>query len=292
MKIRLILNPNSGHLRRDPATRRLVQAFAAARGPHVSVHPTTHPGHAVTLAAQAAADGCERVVAVGGDGTMNEVARGLIGTSAALGLVPCGSGNGLARHLGIPLQPAAALSLLERGNPRLIDVGLANGKPFLCAAGLGFEAHIAVLFNQRKRRGFLSYLLASAREWRRYRPEAYQLTAPGGPPAHLTAFTLTAANASQYGNSARIATQASVEDGQLDLVAIPPVGWRNALPLLTRLFRGRLQDDAQVRQFSGPEFRITGPFSMPFHTDGECHSPAREITFAVKSRCLRVVTPG
>jgi diacylglycerol kinase (ATP) len=274
MNICLILNPKAGHLRRNPGVIREVQKFAAERGGRVAFQMTTGAGHAVRLAAAAAEEGCDLVVAVGGDGTMNEVARGLFGTAAALGLVPCGSGNGLARHLGIPLRPADALRLLEQGPRVAIDVGRANGHPFLCAAGVGFEVHIAALFNRRQRRGFFSYVATSLREWRAYIPASYRIAGPELEPFERTAFTVAVANAAQYGNGARIAPTARIDDGRLDLVAIPPVRWSNALPLLIRLFRGRLLQDRGVRHVSGPRFELSGPAALAFHTDGEVHSPA------------------
>src|SRR4051812_14258921 len=157
LKTRFIVNPRSGAcVRALPEVR----AFAQRHGADVVL--TERSRHATELAARALDDGCELVVAVGGDGTMNEIAGVIAGTSATLGLVPCGSGDGLGRHLGIHGSFAHALDLLHTGHPRPIDSGLADGHPFFTVAGLGFEAHIAEKFNWLERRGFLRYLTTCA----------------------------------------------------------------------------------------------------------------------------------
>jgi diacylglycerol kinase (ATP) len=150
------------NLRSGAARRALPFVEAFARRHDAAIHRTQHARHACTLAGQAVADGCTTIVAVGGDGTMNEVASALLDTSATLGLVPCGSGDGLGRHLHIHGSPARALAILETGHVRTIDSGAVNGHTFFCAAGIGFEAEIAHRFNRLQRRGFLRYLTTSA----------------------------------------------------------------------------------------------------------------------------------
>lgn len=292
MKIRFILNPRSGHLRRTPGTVQLVRDFVARRPHEAALAATERPGHATELAAAAASAGAGLVVAVGGDGTMNEVARALVGRDTALGLLPCGSGNGLARHLGIPLRPAGALAVIEHGKIRAIDCGRINGHPFFCAAGTGFEAHIVEIFNRTTHRGFLRYLITSAREFWRYRPLAYTVTDGVGAPRRLSAFTLAVANAGQYGNDAFIAPTAAIDDGLLHLVAVPPVTFASGLPLLYRLFRGRLHRDPRVTTLAAARLLITGESPMPFHTDGESQPAAARLEIAVEPRRLRVLVPA
>ncbi|MEO6244018.1 MAG: diacylglycerol kinase family protein, partial [Opitutaceae bacterium] len=161
MKTRFIVNPRSGRARRVLPE---VCAHAARRSAEVLL--TERARHASDLARRALDDGCELVVAVGGDGTMNEIAAVVSGTTATLGLVPCGSGDGLGRHLRIHGSVARALEILDHGRPRLIDTGIADGHPFFTAAGLGFEAEIAHRFNRLERRGFLRYLTTGAAVWR------------------------------------------------------------------------------------------------------------------------------
>jgi diacylglycerol kinase family enzyme len=159
MKTRFIFNPCSGKNRRNPWLVPAIRAFIAQHRLDADLVFTSHPGHATALARAALADGCERVVAVGGDGTMNETAQALVGASAALAIVPCGSGNGLALHLGLPTQPRRALALLVDATARVvaIDTGTANGHPFFNAMGLGFDAEISRRFNRLTRRSLTAY---------------------------------------------------------------------------------------------------------------------------------------
>ncbi|MDB6126246.1 MAG: diacylglycerol kinase catalytic region [Verrucomicrobia bacterium] len=252
---------------------------------------TTHPRHAAELADQALGENCELVVAVGGDGTLNEVASQLVHTSATLGLIPCGSGDGLGRHLGIHGSVKHALHVLGTGQPRLIDSGLADGHPFFTAAGVGFEAEVSTQFNRLTNRGFLRYLLTSERLWRLYVPEDYHIEQRGERIA-VRAFTLTVANSDQYGNRAFIAAGAKVDDGELNLTAVPPVTPWNGLGLLTRLFAGSLREGKGVIQLHGDRFVVERSSAGPLHTDGEVHHAGTRIEFVVRPQSLRIMTPS
>ncbi len=251
---------------------------------------TERPRHASELAAAALARGIERIVAVGGDGTMNEVASVLVGTGATFGLIPCGSGDGLGRHLGIHGPPAHALALLAEGQTRLIDTGFADGHPFFCAAGLGFEADIAQRFNRLQRRGFLRYLTTSARYFAMYQPEDYTLTHDGGQD-RVRSFTLAVSNSDQYGNGAYIAPGARIDDGLLNLTAIPPVHPGNAVLLAMRLFTGALDRTRGVLCRSSAHFTVERRAPGLLHTDGELHEAGRCIDFTVRPASLRIVVP-
>ncbi len=290
MKIRFILNPRSGHLRHRPGAADEIRCFIAARQLDASLALTERAGHATGLAASALAGGCDLVVAVGGDGTMNEVARALIGTPAALGLVPCGSGNGLARHLGIPLKFSAALDHLPAGQVRLIDTGVAAGHPFFCAAGMGFEAEIAAKFNRLSRRGFINYLRTSAGAYWRYAPANYGIDSSNGR-TDVKAFTLVMANCAQYGNDAFIAPGASLDDGLLNLTVVPPISLPAAPALVWRLFRGTLQQSKNVTMFAGEKFTVHREAAGLLHTDGEVHDAPAAVEFSVRPRSLRIVAP-
>ncbi len=286
MKTRFIVNPRSGRALRALAA---VRTFAATRDAQVVL--TERPLHAGELAATAVADGCELIVAVGGDGTMNEIASVLVGTPAILGLIPCGSGDGLGRHLRIHGSTTRALHILETGQPRLIDSGLADGHPFFTAAGLGFEADIAEKFNRLEHRGFLRYLLTSARAFHHWRPQRYIVTHEHGRD-ELTAFTLAVANSDQYGNNARIAPHARTDDGALDLCAIPPVGYFNAAPLVARLFSGTVDRAHGVVSRRGARFTIERPAAGPLHTDGELHDAGAVVEFSIRPASLRIMAPA
>ena len=285
MKTRFIVNPRSGG-----ATHVLdrVHDFASTLGADVTL--TTHPRHATELALGALLDGCRLIVAVGGDGTLNEVAGCLVGTSATFGLVPCGSGNGLGRHLGIHGDLSHSFEILRNGRPRLIDTGLADGHPFFTVAGLGFEAEVSARFNTLSKRGFLRYVGAAARLWRSYTPQEYLIESQGQQ-VHARGFTVAVANSDQYGNNARIAPGARVDDGLLDLTLVPPVDAWRAVPLLVGLFTGAVGQDPGVIRLQSNRIIIERASPGLIHTDGETHAAGQRVEFAVRPRSLRVMAP-
>ena len=273
----------------------MIEAFLAKSGLKGAVVVTERRGHATELAAAAVKAGADVVVAVGGDGTVNEVACALVDTPVALGIVPCGSGNGLARHRGISLRPEAALAGLAGlagGQVRRIDAGEANGRLFFCAMGTGFDTAVLASFERLARRGFAAYFSAAVRAFRRYRCEAYGLRIGAGDAEVRPALFLTVANSDQLGNNARIAPGARVDDGRLDLVVIPPVGWLSGLPLVARLFGGSVDRGAGVERWTGESFIITRAAAGQMHVDGELVETSAEISVRVRPGCLRVIGPG
>lgn len=287
MQTLFIVNPHSG---RSARVLPAVRAYAATIGAEVRL--TTGPRHATALAEQALARGVPRLVAVGGDGTLNEVARTLVGTSATLGLVPCGSGNGLGRHLGIHGSIAHILGILRGGHSRLIDTATADGHPFFTVAGLGFEAEVAHRFNQLRHRGFLRYLRTSAAALRNAAtPQTFTIEHEGVR-REVRALTLAVANGDQYGNRARIAPGARADDGLLDLTVVPPLSAFNALPLLVRLFHGSLDGNATVLRLHAPGFTVERAAPGLLQTDGETHTAGERIVFNVRPASLRILVPA
>ncbi|MEJ1973851.1 MAG: diacylglycerol kinase family protein [Lacunisphaera sp.] len=291
MKARFIFNPHSGSNRRNPHLRDRATEFIEKHGWDALVQSTERPRHATELARRAVDEGCGLVVAIGGDGTMNEVASALVGTSACFGLIPCGSGNGLGRHLGIRRPGKGAFRTLLEGKPLAIDTGMVNRDPFFCVAGAGFEAIIASRFATLTSRGFSGYLRTSADAWRSYRPERYTIHHEGGRES-IEAFTLAISNSSQYGNNAVIAPGASVSDGLLDITAVPHVGLHNAVPLLWRLFNGSLHRVASVRRWQGAAFTIERAKPGWVHTDGEPRAEISRLEITVRPRSLRIMVPA
>ncbi len=285
MKTRFIVNPRSGRAARALPT---IRTFAAEHRAEIVL--TERPCHASDLAARALDDGCDLVVAVGGDGTMNEVATALIDTSATLGLVPCGSGDGLGRHLRIHGTVAHALRILKTGTPRLIDTGFADAHPFFTVAGLGFEAHIAEKFNTLTSRGFARYLTTSAAAFARWQPQRFTISHDTSR-TEVAAFTLAVANSDQYGNDAIIAPGARADDALLDLTAIPPVTLLNAFPLLVRLFNGTLDRQPRLFHRRASHFTVERPTPGLLHTDGELHAAGRIVEFTLRPASLRIMTP-
>ncbi len=292
-RVCLIFNPHSGRNRRRPGFAGALRAFLAAQVPDAELHTTEGPGHATDLAREAARQGAEIVVAVGGDGTMNEVAQGLLHTPAALGLVPCGSGNGLALHLGVPLAPFAALALATAGGERIaaIDTGVADGHPFFNAMGLGLDAEVSARFNRLTRRGLPAYVRVAWQTWRETRPQRVTITA-GDRAVTLDARLVTVANSDQYGNHARIAPGARIDDARLELVAIRGAGLWRTLALVPHLFLGTIDRSTQVVRLGGERFRIVRESPGPIHTDGETHEAGTTVEVAVRPRSLRMVVPA
>jgi YegS/Rv2252/BmrU family lipid kinase len=290
LKARFIFNPHSGSNRRNPYLRDRALEFIRQKGWDAIVVSTTHPRHATELARQAVLDGCELVIAIGGDGTMNEVATALVGTSAIFGLIPCGSGNGLGRHVGIPGPGIGAFNTLAGGEPMLMDTGLINGDPFFCAAGVGFEALIAGRFAVLTNRGFTGYLRTGLKAWFSYKPEAYTIHHAGGQ-TRVEALTLAIANSAQYGNNAYIAPGASLCDGLLNLTAVPRVNFFNAVPLFWRLFHGSLDRVPSIVMLQGGSFVIERNKPGWVHTDGEPRAEASRLEITVRPKSLRFMVP-
>jgi diacylglycerol kinase (ATP) len=292
MKTRFIFNPNSGRNRRRPGFGATLARSIVAPHLDADFHVTTGPGHATELARDAVRRGCAMVVAIGGDGTMNEVAQGLLHTPVALALVPCGSGNGLALHLGLPRTISGAIALATQGGGQTaaIDTGTANGRPFFNAMGLGLDADVSHRFNRLTRRGLPAYARTALAALRDVRTEHCTIVA--GDRRHSLPVVLVAvANSDQYGNNARIAPGARVDDGALDLIAVKPVGLLGAALLAVRLFAGRMDRSRHVLHLRGERFIVHRPAAGLIHTDGETHSSAATVEIAVAPRSLRIVVP-
>lgn len=291
MKVRAILNPRAGL-----AAQHALQAVRRGRPSFedLDVAVTTGPGDAITLARQAAEAGADLVLAVGGDGTANEAAQGLFDTPTALGIVPVGSGNGLARCLRIPLDPAEALAALEDGLTRPVDVGMANGRPFLNVGGAGFDAVVGSDFHEAGRgggrRGILTYVLLAL--WRvvRYRADPLRLEIDGV--AHdVRPFLVCLANGPQYGAGALIAPGARLDDGRIDIVVIADAPWPVLLANVPRLFAGTLQKSRLYRRMSAARATLTGAAPFAFHRDGEPESPVRRLEVGLRPGALRLRVP-
>ncbi len=217
-RIFLIINPHAGHQKGNKAIETVIP-YLKKRGCIVDYAFTQHPAHATTLAAQASADGFDLVVAVGGDGTVNETAMGLIGTDTVMGIIPMGSGNGLARELGISTNIRKSARILTDGINLHLDVCKLNGQRFLCTSGIGFDAQIAHRMSNASSRGFLKYIQLVVGESIRFKPLPVKMTIDGT--FHeKSVFLITFANASQFGNNAFIAPSASMTDGLIDVVVV------------------------------------------------------------------------
>lgn len=217
----LIINLFAGH--GENRKRKIDTAVSWLKSNEINVEfaYTEHPGHATELAAKAAGGGFDIVVAVGGDGTVNEVAQGLIGTTTPLGIIPMGSGNGLARDLGISMDVVKSAQALIKGKTEQIDVCRINKQRFLCTSGIGFDAQVAYKMSKASTRGFLRYIQLTLQESIAFKPFNIKMNVEGVLIERLV-FLVTFANASQFGNNARIAPNASMTDGLIDVVVVNP----------------------------------------------------------------------
>ncbi|HOG30158.1 MAG TPA: diacylglycerol kinase family lipid kinase [Vicinamibacterales bacterium] len=297
MRVVVIANPAAGPAWRRRHTGELarrVQAIFDRRGVQGDLSFTTGPGHATSLARQAIADGADLVVAWGGDGTINEVAAPLVGSRSALGIVPVGSGNGLARELGIPRRPEAALAVALDGVDRTIDMGELNGRLFCNCAGVGFDAHVAEVFaaSAARVRGFASYAATTIRELGAYQPGLYRIETDEGEEPPLRAMLITVANTRQWGNGALIAPNAVMDDDRLDVVVIPPRGPAAFIANLWRLFAGSLASLEGVVNRQVRCATITASPAAPVHVDGEPLGRLSTIRIEVKRAALRVRAPA
>lgn len=287
--ISIILNPRSGgaSLRKAHARAEEASAWLDAGKLRGQVFVTEARGHARDLAAQSVARGDDLVVAWGGDGTVNEVASALARTAVPLAIVPAGSGNGLARDLRIPLASHAALEHARSSHVRSIDAGQLNGRWFFCAAGLGFDARVADVFDREAggTRGLRSYVRLTARELFRYGAGDYRI----GERTVQRAFLITFANASQFGNGARIAPDASLDDGLLDMVVFEERSRLTTIANVPKLFTGRIVDvpGVTIRRISETVVNADAP--MAVHVDGEPAQGGSEIRVKVEQRVLKVV---
>jgi YegS/Rv2252/BmrU family lipid kinase len=297
VNVGIIVNPAAGPAWRR-MTRHQVEYWTRAVVEHhdarANVVYSKGRGHAHELARQAVADGAEVVVAWGGDGTVNEVASALVYGRAVLGIVPVGSGNGLARDLGIPLNPDDALTVALSGTERAIDVGEVNGRLFFNVAGIGFDAHVAERFaaSAVPLRGLVSYAATTVRELFGYQPHAYELRADGATLFRGRALSVSIANTRQWGKGARIAPRALMDDERLDVVV---VGARHPVAIaanLWRLFWGDISDAKGVSHHLVLRATIHATPAAPVHIDGEPTGRRETLEIAVRARALRVRVPA
>lgn len=250
---------------------------------------TQYPQHASKLAYDALIDSADIIAAVGGDGTVNEVGRALINSKAVLAIIPVGSGNGLARHLGIPVGLTNAVKALNHACPLVVDTAKINEKTFLGFAGIGFDAHIAHEFARFGRRGFFSYCQVALKEFYSYVTQSYVITIDGKQISRK-AFILSFANSSQYGNDFIIAPKANVSDGYLDLVIINDIPLFSIPEFLHRFRQGTLYDSRHFETHPFKEVTIKYPV-IQAHIDGEPVTFENEIKVTIQPKSLKVLVP-
>ena len=295
--VTIIINPVSGPARRGRGPERVEMARRAMDrlGLIGHVNLTEHADHAHELAHEAAQLGAELVVAWGGDGTINEVARALVqldaeggGTAAALGIVPGGSGNGLARELRLPFKPDLAIERAVRAPVRSIDVGEIGERLFFNVAGIGLDAHVAALVSTRVRhRGLLPYMAASLGDLVHYASADYTIELEGRR-EQMRSLVIAIANSRQYGFGATIAPAARLDDGLLDMVTIEDRGIAGNIVRVPSLFTGGLDRRAGVRATRIRELVIRSSSPLLFHVDGEAVQGGDTLSVRVHKGALRL----
>lgn len=287
-RIAFIINPASGTTNKQSVAQHIDQQLDNTHYATPTIAYTTHRQHATELATDFVHQGYEVVVAVGGDGTVNEVATALIGTKTALGVVSMGSGNGLARHLHIPMDFQKAIAQLNHSEVIEIDYGTVNGKPFFCTCGTGFDAYVSQKIANSKKRGMVGYLEKMLKGYLNYEPETYHLQGDGID-VRGEAFVITFANAAQWGFNAYIAPKASVQDGLMDIsiisrmpvIAIPSIAFQ--------LFTKTIHKDLLVNTLKTKEIVLFRKESGPFHRDGEAYEEGKEIHISIVENGLNVL---
>ncbi len=287
-KCLLIINPISGTTNKRGLDKRVARRLESL-GLEIETAWTTARGDATRLAGRAVAEGYHTVIAAGGDGTVNETARALCGSDVRLGIIPCGSGNGLARHLDIPIDIEGALDIIAADCPVACDYGTVNSQPFFCTFGVGFDAAVSHKFARQRRRGPLSYLHSTFREFVKYHADEYTISANG---QLLTerAFLVAVCNASQYGNNAYIAPHASMTDGLLDVTIV-----HQGNPLTTALvgvdlLTGYIDRNILIHTFRTSAATISRTDKGPAHIDGEPLVLPETIEVACHPRQLTIYT--
>jgi YegS/Rv2252/BmrU family lipid kinase len=273
-RLQLIINPISGTLSKD-GMQAVVEQRLGKCGFEVHTFFTEAPGHATRLASQAARDGFYGVLACGGDGTVNEIARALCGTTTALGIIPTGSGNGLARHIEIPVDVESSLDVIAEDRIVNCDYGTAEGTPFFCTFGMGFDAAVSERFARQRRRGLMMYLKSAVDEFVTYSPERYTIMA-NNQVITEEAFLVVCCNASQYGNNAFIAPEASITDGLLDITIIQKGNPLTRALVGLDMMTGLIGNNALIHSFRAPAATIIRANSGYAHIDGDpCTMPDR-----------------
>ena len=287
-KVAFILNPISGTRTKKTILKYIEKVAALHPDYAVEFYRTKCAGDACNAARDFVARGYDAVVAIGGDGTVNEVAEGLVHSGVKLGIIPVGSGNGLARHLNIPLNYQRAVDAVFEGRPQFIDAGKINGKVFFCTAGIGFDAVVGDKFNSSGSRGLMTYVEFCTREYVKYRPEKYEI-AMNGTRFTSKAFLITFANSSQWGNNAFIAPDANISDGMMDIVV-----WNEApkatMPLLTaELFLKTLKYSQFVDTYRCKELLIIREKEGLVQFDGEIVMMGNELSLSVLHKAVEVI---
>jgi len=288
-KIIFIINPISGVGRQKKVEKLIEEHLDCSFFDYIIVYTETQY-HAVEICKKAATEKIPFVVIVGGDGTVNEAAKGLIGSETTLGIIPTGSGNGLAHHLNIPLNIADAIEIINYHKTTKIDTASINGKMFVSIAGVGFDALVAHEFAKSKKRGFWSYLRVAVREYILYKPKRYKIIADGKT-IICKALLISFANSDQFGYNASIAPKAIIDDGYIDICIFKKVPVFMAPYLASMMFIKKIDETTFMNIIKVKEARIISRKIKVVHIDGDPFEMSRELLLKVNPLSLKIIVP-
>ena len=282
-----IMNPISGTVSKS-AIPSMIEKLLDKELFSYDIRETQYAGHATEIAHQAIDEGVDIVCAIGGDGTVNEVGRALIGSQTALAIIPCGSGNGLARHLMLPMDAGKAIKIINMCEIHDPDDGIINEKPFFCTCGMGFDAFISMKFAEAGKRGLTTYLENVLKEGLKYEPETYEIEDETGKKRYK-AFLISAANASQYGNNAYIAPQASMSDGKLDVIIMEPFDVLEAPQISIDMFNKTLDKNSKIKTFKTQHIHVSRKEPGLIHYDGDPVMTDADVDISIVSKGIKMV---
>jgi YegS/Rv2252/BmrU family lipid kinase len=285
--ISFIINPISGYGKKKTIEKH-IESYLEPRF-NVEILYTQAAKHAIELSSKASLRS-DIVVAVGGDGSIHEVAQALVGTDTKMGIIPMGSGNGLARHLNIPLDVKKAIDLINTDYSEAVDVMAIGDIYSINVSGIGYDAHIANEFASYGKRGFSSYIKLTLKEYFKYKASTYQLNIDGND-IEQKAFLISFANSSQFGNNAYIAPQADIQDGIFELVVLRPFSKINAANIGLKLFTKKIDQSKFIDIYEAKQVKVSSSDSFPLHIDGENMGLKKELNIKIKPSCLNIILP-
>jgi len=289
-KVFFIINKYSGASYRPEVEGRIITACGQLNL-ECAIEFTQERGHATDLARRAVEQNFRTVFAVGGDGTVNEVAKGIVNTRATMGILPKGSGNGLARHLSIPMGLMKSLAMLSANQTITMDTVLVNGQLSVNVAGIGFDGHVAGLFGKNGKRGLIGYGRLVIKEFRSFKEFPVDMNVDGQP-LRRSVFILALANSSQFGNNARVAPHASVCDQRVDVCLIKKVPVTQAAGFVQKMFSGTMDRSAFVEIIQAKKIELQFDMPIAYHIDGEAMEPQSRFLIEVQPKSLRMLVPG
>ncbi|MFI5222547.1 MAG: diacylglycerol/lipid kinase family protein [Bacteroidia bacterium] len=287
-KLIFIVNPISGGIKKDYLPR-MIEKYIDREKFQAEIWFTNSADHTIELSKKAVVQNVDVVVAVGGDGTINSIAKHLKDTPVILGILPMGSGNGLARHLQVPMNPQKALQLIQSLNYSLIDTGTVNDRFFINVTGAGFDAKISKLFATSSKRGFLSYIQITLDQFANYISQTYELTIDGIK-SEEQAFIICVANGSQYGNNAFIAPGANSMDGIFDISVLKPFRLLDFPVIAYQLFTKKFGRSKFVKTLKGKSIQIKRPTDEAINIDGEPVMTVKDLEIKMFPKSLKVIT--